>query len=110
MTESAKLAQIGLLGELILQARLAELERAARARQQSLDHLGELDRPIPETDLPAAVAAEVALRYQLWADQRRSDINLALARQTLAWVEARQAAACAFGRDQALGRLTGRKR
>ena len=48
------------------------------------------------------------MRYQLWADQRRSDINLTLARQTVTWTEARQDAARAFGRDQALNRLIGR--
>jgi hypothetical protein len=49
------------------------------------------------------------MRYALWADQRRSEINLVLARQTVEWVEARQEAARAFGRNQVLQKLRERK-
>ena len=45
------------------------------------------------------------MRYQLWADQRRSAINLILARQTAAWSEARKDAAEAFGRDAVIAKL-----
>ena len=110
MKDREKLLQIKALSQLVLDGRLNALERTARARQQSLDHLAALNRPIAETDLPAMVAGEVAMRYQHWADQRRSEINLTLARQTAEWVEARQAAAQAFGRDQALQSLVDRNR
>ena len=108
MNNAKRLAQLALLSQLVLDTRLIALRQAALTRQQSLDHLTALDRPQPETDLSPIVAGEVAMRYQLWADQRRSDINLTLARQTLTWTEARQDAARAFGRDQALNRLIGR--
>ena len=110
MKDREKLLQIKALSQLVLDGRLNALERAARARQQSLDHLAALNHPIAETDLPAMVAGEVVMRYQHWADQRRSDINLTLARQTAEWVEARQSAAQAFGRDQALQSLVDRNR
>ena len=105
MKDREKLAQLTLLSQLVLDTRLIALRQAALARQQSLDHLADLDRPQPITDLSPIVAGEVAMRYQLWADQRRSDLNLTLARQTVTWTEARQDAARAFGRDQALNRL-----
>jgi hypothetical protein len=104
-----KLARIRLLSQLVLDGKLNALERTARARQHSLDHLAELNRPLPETDLPAVVAGEVAMRYQNWADQRRGEINLTLARQTVEWIEAREAATRAFGRNQALNGLIKRK-
>ena len=109
MTDREKLWQIATLSQLVLDGRLATLERVSRARQLSLDHLTELNRQLPPTDLPAIVAGEVAMRYQLWADQRRSEVNLLLARQTVEWVGARQAAAQAFGRNQALNGLIARK-
>ncbi len=105
MSEREKMARITTLSQLVLDGRLAALDRASRARQASLDHLTELNRPLRPTDLSPIVEGEVAMRYQLWADQRRSEINLMLARQTAAWVEARQEAATAFGRNQALRTL-----
>jgi hypothetical protein len=89
----------------MLDVRLMELERADQARQESLEHLAELNRPALQTDLNHVIAGEVAMRYQLWADQRRSSINLVLARQTVDWAEARSAAALAFGRDSVIGKL-----
>jgi hypothetical protein len=105
MRDAEKLQRLKQIGALLRDTRLMELERAARARQTSLDRLAELERPATSTDLPPVVAGEVAMRYALWADQRRTEINLVLARQTVAWVEARQEAALAFGRDQVLGKL-----
>ena len=94
------------LGDLLLDARLAELQTAAAARAASLERLADLDRPAAATDLPTLAAAEVGMRYQRWADQRRADINLTLARQTAIWLEARQSAALALGKSQALDGLS----
>ena len=110
MSDRAKLARIKVVSQLVLDGRLNALERAARVRQHSLDHLAALARPVADSDLPLAVAGEVAMRYQGWADQRRAEINLILARQTVEWAEARQAAALAFGRNQAVQSLIDRKR
>lgn len=109
MSEPAKLARLRQVSQLVLDGKLNALERAARDRQLSLDHLAELNRPQPASDLPVQIAGEVAMRYQNWADRRRSEINLALARQTAEWVEAREAAARAFGHNQALNGLIARK-
>jgi hypothetical protein len=105
MNDRTKLAQLHVISQLMLDIRLVALEKAARARQASLDHLAELDRPQPATDLGPIVAGEVGMRYQFWADQRRSSINMELARQTVEWSEARQEAAHAFGRNQVIGKL-----
>ena len=109
MTNRAKLAPLRDLSQLILQTKLMSLEKASRARQHCLDNLAELDRPNPDAGLNPIVAGEVAMRYALWADQRRSDLNVILAKRTAEWIEARDAAAKSFGRDQALSGLSQRK-
>ncbi len=108
MSDREKLGRLGQVSALMRDTRMQELERAARARQASLDRLSELDRPATPNDLPAIVAGEVAMRYALWADRRRSEINLMLARQTVEWQQARHEAALAFGRDQVVQKLAHR--
>ena len=103
--KSRQLARLGTLTDLMLDARLADLRGAAAARDASLARLADLARPAAATDLPDMAAAEVEMRYQRWADQRRAEINLTLARQTAAWLDARQAATLAFGKSQVLDGL-----
>lgn len=90
------------LADLLFEVRLSELQAASAARAASLDRLADLDLRPQASDLPEIAAAEVEMRYQNWADHRRADINLVLARQTAAWIEARDAAGQAFGKAQAL--------
>ncbi len=91
-----------ILTDLVLVSRLTALQAASAARAASLARLADLDVPLQAPDLPEVAAADVMLRYQRWADQRRADINLTLARQTAAWTEARESATLAFARSQAL--------
>lgn len=101
MSARARLAALGAIGQLMLDARLAELRAAAAARAQSLDRLEALvARPAP--DLEPIAAAQAELRYQRWAEARRAEINLQLARQTAAWMAAEEAARQAFGKTEAL--------
>ncbi|MFM2349544.1 MAG: hypothetical protein RIR04_510 [Pseudomonadota bacterium] len=100
MKDREKLRRLAQISALLRGAKLHALQVAALARQESLDRLAALDAPQPAADLPAITAAEVALRYAVWSDHRRSEINLGLARQTAAWHRAQQDAALAFGRDQ----------
>jgi hypothetical protein len=109
MKDGERMAQLADLGAMILDRRLADLERAARARADSRARLAGLDLPPAETDLPPVAAAQAGLRYQVWADARRAEINLLLARQTAEWLEAQDAARLAFGRAKALERLAGRR-
>ena len=108
MSDKEKLRRLTEVSALLLDTKMLALEAASRARQRSLDRLAEINRPSDATNLPLIAAAEVALRYELWADQRRSEINAMLARQTAEWEEARQHAAQAFGRNQVLTKLRDR--
>ena len=96
------------ISQLMLDQKLAALTRAASAREESKARLAELSQPPAETDLPLAAAAQAGLLYARWAEARRAEINLTLARQTAEWIEARDAARQAFGRADALRRLSDR--
>jgi hypothetical protein len=108
MKERAKLAQLQQLSQLMLDMRLMALDQAARARQASLDHLADLNKPATSADLDPVIAGQVTVRYENWADHRRSEINLVLARQTAEWAEARQHASFAFGRNTVVRKLLDR--
>ena len=103
-----ELEQLAVLGQLILDAKLSALRVAAAARQESLFRLADLARPQPAEGVLPVAAEEARLRYELWADQRRAEINRTLAQQTVAWTEARGAATAAFGRTEALRGLQAR--
>ncbi|MDT8857983.1 hypothetical protein RNZ50_23715 [Paracoccaceae bacterium Fryx2] len=101
MTQRDQLARLGQVSQLILDLRLSELHTAARARQDSLDRLAGLAAE-PADGLSPIAAARAELHYQRWAEARRAEINLTLARQTADWLGAQAAARRAFGQAQAL--------
>ncbi len=92
------------ISAMMLDVRLADLRRAARACDESRAHLAAL-QVAPSDDADPVTAAQVELRYQLWADGRRAEINTTLARQTAEWMEARDAARTAFGKAEVLRKL-----
>jgi len=96
------------ISRLMLDHKLAALTRATSARDESRARLAGLALPPAQTDLPLAAAAQAGLLYERWAEARRAEINLTLARQTGEWIEARDAARQAFGRADALRRLSER--
>jgi hypothetical protein len=100
MKDREKLQRLRQISALLHETKMNALHRAAQARQNSLDQLAALEGPAPTDDLLSMAAMQVALRHEVWVDQRRSEINLALARQTVDWHRAMQDAARAFGRDQ----------
>ena len=100
-----KLAQLQDLAQIVLDAQLADLRRIARARDDSLAHLADLNRPFAASDLHPVAAAEAEIRFQRWADLRRAEVNQLLARQNVQMEAARGAAQLAFGRSTALARL-----
>jgi hypothetical protein len=67
-----------------------------------------LDQTAEPVDLPPVAAGLIGLRYQLWADRRRSDLNTVLSRQTADWLNAQQDARLAFGRFEALREVSRR--
>ena len=105
MTKAKDLARLGQITQLLLDTKLADLRALAAKRQHSLDLLGNLNRPAVQTDLPIVAAHLAEVRYQSWADIRRAEINVILARQTAEMYVARDAARCAFGRNQAFQAL-----
>lgn len=105
MTKAKDLVRLCQLSQLILDVKLADLHSAAKKRQHSLDLLAQLDRPVPTSDLSVVVAHCAELRYQGWAELRRGEINPVLARQTAEMLAAREDAAQAFGKNQAVRAL-----
>ena len=109
MTQKQDLARLTQISQLLLDQRLSRLTAAARSRQASLDQLAGLEEAAaPAGALPEISAQLASLAYQRWAEARRAEINLALARQTAEWIEARDAARLAFGRTDALQTLQAR--
>lgn len=110
MTKAKDLARLSQIAQLILDVKLGDLRAAAAKRQHSLDLLSSLNQNPAETDLPLITAQQAQLRYQHWADVRRAEINIVLARQTAEMHVARDAAGQAFGKDQALRAVQARLR
>jgi hypothetical protein len=108
MTRSRDMARLTDLAQLVLDHRLAALRRSADALAQSRMQLSALNLPSVESGLAPVEAERVALAYQRWADARRSDLNLVIARQTAACLDARGEASLALGRRQALQGVTAR--
>ncbi|MCE6952372.1 hypothetical protein LAZ40_18055 [Cereibacter sphaeroides] len=107
MKHQKEIARLEGLAQMILDVRLAELQRAASLRQESLDRLQALECA-PADDLDPLLAARASLRYQAWADRRRAEINLVLARQTADWATKKASAGTAFARSEALRLLKAR--
>jgi hypothetical protein len=102
MSHPGDMAALQKVARLLLDHRLSGLQAAAARREQSRMQIAALDRVAEPSHLPPVAAGQVALRYQLWADARRSELNIVLARQTAEWMAARDEARLAFGKLEAL--------
>ena len=103
MTKSQDFYRLQKLATLQLDAKLAALTCAGRSRQASLDQLAGLAIPVGlSTELSDLVNRRTEMTYQRWAERRRAEINLSLARQTADWLNAQESARQAFGQTQAL--------
>ena len=103
MTKKDQMRRLQQVAGLMFDSKLADLRAKARAVQQTKDHLTDLvTKPADAPDMPQIATAVAGLRYERWADVRRADLNLTLARQTAEWLDARDAARLAFGKTQAL--------
>ncbi len=94
------------LAQLMLDHRLSQLRKTRIDLDRSRSQLQAINAAAEPADLPMVAAQTVALTYQRWADVRRSDLNLVIARQTVDWIGARDDAGTAFGRLQALRGLS----
>jgi hypothetical protein len=103
MSRSEQMQRLEQVAGLLFDTRLAELQKAARARADTEARMAALVMPaVPEGALSQVAAELAALGYQRWADLRRAELNQTLARQTAAWIDARDEARLAFGKTQAL--------
>ncbi|MCX7286970.1 MAG: hypothetical protein NTW20_05265 [Rhodobacterales bacterium] len=102
MSRARDIEKLEQLSRLMLDDRLSRLRAAMALVEKSRMQIAALDRSAGREDLPPVAASQVALRYQLWADVRKSELNAVLARQTVTWLDARHEARQAFGRAEAL--------
>jgi hypothetical protein len=104
LKDAKNLKYLRTLSDLILNQHLAGLRACADARNQSLQRLADLVAK-PDDQLSPVASAATALQYERWAELRRSELNITLARQTVAWMDARSKAETAFGRSEVLKKL-----
>jgi hypothetical protein len=110
MSRASDIKRLADLGQLVLDHRLGQLRRVAADLERSRMLIAALDQSGGATDLEPLMAEKVALSYNRWAEERRSELNLVMARQTADWIEARSEAQMALGRVQALEGLAARLR
>ncbi len=108
MSQAKDLKRLAEVAQLMLDHRLGQLHGAAAELERSRMQLAAINEAGRPADLELVTAGKVALTYDRWADQRRSELNLVIARQTVGWMEARSEAQTAFGRVQALQGLATR--
>jgi hypothetical protein len=104
MSAGDDLGRLARLAGLIRDRDLAVLSAARATREATQARLAGLAAGPAEGVSPVA-AAQSALLYQRWVDRRRAEINLQLARDTAAWLDAQAAARRAFGRAEVLDQL-----
>lgn len=108
MTRSQDLTRLRALAELTLDHRLSRMRAAKLALDRSQAQLADINAAAAPAELPLVAAARAEWTYQRWAELRRSELNLVIARQKADCLDAREAAKTAFGRLQALRGLSGR--
>ncbi len=109
MTKSKDLSRLADVAQLMLDDRLGRLRASASALERSRQQLAAINLAArPAEELSPVVGERVAIIYDRWADARRSELNLVIARQTADCLEARAEAQDAFGRVQALQGLAAR--
>lgn len=99
------LEKLSHLGRMVLDLGLARLQQAKAAREETLRQIAALQAGIVDEGISEIAAHQAALRYQAWADLRRRELNLILARQTVAQLTAEDEARLALGRVDVLQRI-----
>ncbi len=103
MSKLQDIRRLQLLAALKLEASILVLAKANHARQISMGQLAGLatEQELP-ADMPEIVGRRAEMTYQRWAEGRRAEINVVLARQTADWLTAQDAARAVFGQTEAL--------
>lgn len=106
MSAPKQLARLQSLAQMVLDAQLVELRKVAQARSETIAHLSDLKSPTVQMDDQMGVAeVKATLAYQVWADQRRAELNMTLSRQTAQWIDRRDSSRLAFGKADVLSAL-----
>ena len=106
MPGDPRLPQLQRISHLVKDLHLAALRRAEAERAALLDRIATLrERPSVPEDLPPAVAVDVAMRYDRWADLRRREIEVAMKTKAAECDTLRDRARLSVGRDEALSKL-----
>lgn len=106
MKPDPRLASMAKIAKLQRDLALSEVARHANRCEMLRNRLDALCvRPDDGVDLAFPVIAEVALRYERWADRRRAALNTELARSLSDLMTAQDKARLAFGRAQVLRKL-----
>jgi hypothetical protein len=108
MKTSGDIERLADLAQLMLDHRLGQLRASTSELERSRMQLLSVNQAAQPAGLDPVTAEKIALTYDRWADRRRSELNLVIARQTVNVIEARGAAQTAFGRVQALQGLATR--
>lgn len=108
MTKAQDLARLIDLAQLTLDHRLSQLRTASLALERSQGQMAEINRAANPADLPLITSARTEWTYQRWADLRRAELNLVIARQKAEYLSTCSAAKTAFGRVQALRNMSTR--
>ena len=109
MKDAARLRALKQIADLISERDIARLSKAQAQRAKTEALLRALDQNQEPTNLGLAAAGQVVERFGLWTSNRRITLNQQLARDTAAWMGARDEAQRAFGRAEVLKKLMVRK-
>lgn len=109
MSDRARLYALRQIAELIRERDIGRLSKAQMEKARTEALLRALHHGQGPTDLGPAAEGQVIERFGLWTANRRVMLNQQLARDTAAWIEARDTAQKAFGRSEVLKKLVVRK-
>lgn len=109
MKAAKKLEALGRIADAVLDQRLHVLKCAQLARNATKEKILALEQPHDRDTCSLQASARAALLYQAWADIRRKELNLVLARQTVIAMETEADARLAFSRHSALRQLQARQ-
>lgn len=105
MNRRNDIARLQMIAGLLLDHRLALLHAASEAKARTEEKLAGLAADQQIEGLEGAAGALAGLAYKRWADVRRAEINLVLARETRDWLDAQDRAREAFGKSVVLDRI-----
>ncbi|MDZ7906073.1 MAG: hypothetical protein U5N55_10105 [Cypionkella sp.] len=103
MHKTARIARLSQLTDMVLDAKLAQLNKAAAQCQKTKQQIENLTGSAPEIGAGVGISdAITALNYQNWAEKRRVELGQILALQSAFRLDARDAAYFAFGRSRGM--------